>query len=174
MAPKTAILTTGLVALCMLLTTMPVVGADHDGTNHGSDLERCLRQGTAWAAISNVEAAGVTLQTQVGSQSLALPRGLLAAAVSTTGTLDVTVTHECVKQYVLRATVVSNVNPTATYTWTAAPACVGGADTYNVPVGMDVVHVSLDLVWWGCDGTMGKDHRDVDVVDPPLPLSRLN
>ncbi|HWG91724.1 MAG TPA: hypothetical protein VNZ52_12820, partial [Candidatus Thermoplasmatota archaeon] len=165
MASKSAILTTGLVALCMLLTTIPAVGAHHDGTNHDVNTDRCLRQGTAWAAISNVEAAGVTLQTQVGGQNLQLPRGLLAAAVSTTGTLDVTVKHECVKHYVLTATVTSQQNGVNTYTYNAFPGCVGGADTYNVPVGMDVAHVSLDLVWYGCDGTSGKDHRDVDVVD---------
>lgn len=167
-----------LLPLLLLAAVLPSVPADrHGGECDASDPtcgvkvpDHCTKPGTAWAGITNVEAAGVTLQTQAGGTTLALPRGLLALAASTTGTLDVKVEHRCVMWYTFSWTKTDTLGQTTGGSTTVYPLCNGGGDLHQIPIGNDVVQVQMTLFWSGCDGTTGQDGRDVKVVDPALGI----
>jgi len=165
---------TCLVALLTLAFAFvaPQVVATHDGTDrdHEFDTKKCFEKGASWASLGSVTANGVTLQTQLGGTTLELPRGLLAAAVSTTGHLEVTVDHQCVRAYNIVAVKTNALGTTTPLDHWQYPSCVPGTDTYQLPVGWDVVEYDIYLTWWGCDGSAGKDYVKIRVVDPPLPL----
>lgn len=170
-----------LAAICLISLAIPFAAfqavADHDGTKHDTDTTQpreCFEKGASSAAIGGVTANGVTLQTQVGGATLELPRDVLQLAVSTTGTLDVTVDHKCVKYYELHAERTDADGTVTPFTFTASPGCISGSDTHSIPIGMNLSEVRLKLVWWGCDGSMGTDYREIRVCDPPLPIGRLN
>lgn len=155
----------GLLMIAFASVAMPPVVADH-GVPHEANCEGRVSS----ASISNVAANGVTLNTGLmGPTTLELPRKLLSLAVSSTGSLQVDVTHDCIRYYELTATVIGTISGTNTYTFTATPGCVGGVDTWNVPVGNDLADVNLVLKWIGCDGSTGTDQRDIHVVDPAVP-----
>lgn len=140
-----------------LLATAPLAGAD-DG--------RCSPSG---AAIANIAASGVTLQTQAGSQTFVLPlRQALGA--STTGTLEVQVAYRCALQYLFSWVVTGTLSGTSSGSATVATACGSGSDAHGVPIGNDVASVHVQVDWVGCDGTAGSDARDGTVVDPAVPL----
>ncbi|HEX2021796.1 MAG TPA: hypothetical protein VHH36_03735 [Candidatus Thermoplasmatota archaeon] len=167
-----------LLVASLAATAFPVAAGGADGTpdcpadDPLCDVEvpeACKRAGSASAAIANVKADGVTLQTQAGSQTLLLPRQLVALAVSTTGVLDVEVEHRCVLWYTFSWTVNGQLGTSAGSS-TAYPRCAGDTDVHQIPIGNDVADVHMELHWVGCDGAKGSDVRDAKVVDPDLKL----
>lgn len=144
-----------------LLAAVPLAGAD-DG--------RCDPSG---AAMTNIAASGVSLQTQAGSQTFVLPlRQALGA--STTGTLEVQVSYRCTLQYVFSWIVTGTISGTSSGGTTVSTGCESGANVHGVPIGNDVASVHLQVDWVGCDGTAGSDVRDATVVDPAVPVPRRN
>lgn len=160
MAPRLAMLT----ALLLLAFAVPAASGDH-----GAAHPECEREGVSGASISNLAVNGVTLQTQAGSATFVLPLRATGLAASTTGSLDVEVTHRCVRDYTITY-VVNGALGTTTGAMSGFPACGSGVSTHAIPIGNDVASVHIELVWTGCNGTTGGEVRDVTAVDPALPL----
>ncbi|HVL47275.1 MAG TPA: hypothetical protein VM889_01825 [Candidatus Thermoplasmatota archaeon] len=135
--------------------------------------KECFEKGNSAAAIGNIQAGTVTLQTQVGNSAVELPRKDLAIAISTTGQLDVEVVHKCVREYTFSWTKTSMIGGPTSFTTTVYPNCFAGVDTYAIPVGWDLVDIHMTLTATGCDGATHSDVRDIKVVDPPLVVPAL-
>ena len=157
------------LVLALTASALPVATADRHCTDGACEPVDCKEAGSASAGIANVVVNGVTLQTQAGGTTFVLPLRATGLAMSTTGQLDVEIRHRCVLSYAFTWTVTSQVSGTTTNTVFMTPNCVGGTDVHAIPVGNDVVSVHMELAWKGCDGTSGRDVRDVTVVDPALP-----
>lgn len=157
----------GLVALALLLTAIPLAvpaSADHGLPHDG----RCDEPGSSWAGFTGANAGGNALQ--LNGESFALPRGPLALVVSGDGSISVDITFRCIEVYHFVAIKTGTFTGTSTEVDTWVPkACGSGVDTYQLPVGLDLAHYDLFLEWYGCDGASGKEHRSIDVCDPPLP-----
>lgn len=168
MAPKTFAMTRLLVALSLIAVAVPLGVAFQATADHGKPHEPLPCREASMAAFGDATAAGVTLQAQ--GQQVLLPVKLLQIAASTDGYITLDVKHRCVKAYHIVAVKDSQITGTTVEvdTW-AYPNCGSGVDTYQLPVGNDVVHYDVYLEWYGCDGASGQDQRHFDVVDPVLP-----
>ena len=155
-----------LVALALVLTALPL--ALPAAADHGLPHDDGCRDGTAGANFAGASANGNALQAN--GQSFALPRGLLHLVVSADGHVDVDVAFRCIEVYHFVAVKNGVVSGPSVEVDTWQPkACGSGVDTYQLPVGLDFAHYDLFLEWHACDGTACKDHRSIDVFDPPVP-----
>lgn len=113
----------------------------------------------------------VYVQTQIGNQQTS-GQGQ-AVYVSTTGTVEVVVEHQCVLSLTL--TVVKQtpgVGPQIVYTRTWQPLdCGYGQKSDDVPVGLDGGDYDFELSGTSCNGKpIRPDGKGGFVGDPPLPL----
>lgn len=104
---------------------------------------------------------GLAVQT-AGGQSLTL---------STTGTIDVVIEHECAIQADLTVTKTAPGAPTVIHTSSWAPlGCDRGTIKDVVSIGLDGGTYQFDVGGVSCDGRkLRSDGHGGTVIDPPLP-----
>lgn len=153
-----------LAALLLLLAPAlaPTAVADHCH-------EDCDAGSNAW--FGGFESGGLTLQTAAGSATIPVWRGSAEhVAISMTGVVEVEVNYRCVEMYHFFVVKQDLVNgPVVVYDAWMPKACGSGVDVHQVPIGLDAGQYEFFLEWVGCDGTAGRDYRELVIFDPPLP-----